>query len=353
MKKCITMVLSLIIALSFSGCGSSTSVSTKNASDKQLTKLKVGYSATGGSTLTFVAQNQGFFKQQGLDVELVPFTSSADGLTAINTGKIDIGVSFGVAGPLTYISKDVDFTIIGGQLSGGHPIIARPENASKFKTIQDYKGKTIATARLYTSDVVFRGALIEAGIDPKKDLKLVEMKNPQAVLEAVKSGKVDAGVGSSSIDVAIKNEGMAIIGWSNNLFPDHPCCRIVVKGKAVKASPDTYKKFLKALIQAEKIRDEKPDLAVAANKKFLKLDDKRAKEYTLEEHLINTVDPNKNAVITMWKEMNQIKYIDSNKDISKYINTQLYKDALDELKKANPLDKFYDTLEIRFTKQNS
>ncbi|NLU48990.1 MAG: ABC transporter substrate-binding protein [Syntrophomonadaceae bacterium] len=347
----LTLATLVLVAV---GCGvkSSQTTSTPSEAPQTATKLKVGYSAGGGSLLSFIAQDQGLFEKEGLDVELIPFTSSADGLNALNTGKIDVGISFGTGGPLTFISKGADFVIIGGHLSGGHPIIALPEKAGQFKSIQDFRGKTIATPRLYTSDVVWRGALVKAGFDLSKDVNIIEMKNPQAVLEAVKSGKVDAGIGASSIYLKSKESGLAIVGWSNDLFPNHPCCRVVARGKDVKANPETYRAFLRALIQAEKIKQDDPELAVDVNKRFLKIDDKLARDFTLEPHQIINVDPNRKGVVQMWKQMNDIGYIKSDLDINQHINTDLYKQALEQLAKQNASDEFYKELKQRFDKQN-
>lgn len=359
MIKSISLNKTVIFCLAFSlffllaGCGTKPQ-ETNNESDKpvEIKKVKVGYSAGGGSLLTFIAQDQGLFAKEGLEVELVPFSSSADGLNALNSGKIDVGISFGTGGPLTFISNGADFSIIGGHLSGGHPIIARPEKAGLFKSIQDYKGKSVASPRLYTADVVWRGAMVRAGFDLNKDVEIIEMKNPQAVLEAVKSDKVEVGIGSTSIYAKAKESGLSIVGWSNDLFPDHPCCRVVAGGKAVEQEPETYQAFLRALIQAEKIKKDNPELAVDVNKRFLNLDDGLARDYTLEPHQTINVDPNRKGVVKMWEEMNEIGYINSDLDISQFINVDLYKQALDELKQENPSDPFYSDLEQRFSSQN-
>lgn len=314
--------------------------------------LKVGYSAGGGSILSFLAQDQKLFEKEGIDVELVPFSSSADGLNALNSGKIDVGVSFGTAGPLTFITKGSDFSIIGGQLSGGHPVIALPAKIGQFKTIQDFKGKTVATPRIYTADIVWRGALKRAGIDPNKDVKIVELKTPSAVLEAVKSGKVDVGIGAASILVKAKEAGVAIVGWSNDYFPQHPCCRIVVRGKAVKENPENYRAFLRAILQAEKIKEKNPELAVDVNKRYLNIDEAMAREYTLDPHQEAHADPNRKGVNQMWHDMKSIDYVQSDLDVNRYINVELYRDALKELLRRNPKDKFYLEAKKRFDHQN-
>ena len=286
-------------------------VAAPPAAARAAQKLKVGYSAGGGSHLTVLAQDQKLFEQEGIEVELVPFTSSSDGLNALNAGKIDVGISFGTGGPLTFISKGVEFVIIGGHLSGGHPIIALPANAAKFKSIQDYKGKIVATPRLYTPDIVWRGAIKRAGLDLEKDVQVLELKSPTAVLEAVKAGKADVGIGAASIYVKAKESGLAIVAWSNDYFPDHPCCRVVVKAKALGEDARPYKAFLRALIQAERLLKRDPELAVAANKKFLDMDDRLARDFTLEPHAHVSADPNRKGVNRMWQEMKAIGYVQS------------------------------------------
>lgn len=316
------------------------------------TKLKVGYAPGGGSILTFIAQDQKLFAKEGVEVELVQFASSSDGLNALNSGKIDIGVSFGTAGPLTFITKGSDFTIIGGQLAGGHPVIALPAKAGQFKSILDFRGKKVATPRIYTADIVWRGALKRAGIDPNRDVNIIELKNPSAVLEAVKSGKVDVGIGASSVLLKAKESGLAIVGWSNDYFPKHPCCRIVARGKAVQQNPEAYRAFLRAIIQAEKVKWDKPALAVDVNKRFLNIDDKMAREYTLEPHQHAQADPNRKGVNQMWKEMKSIDYVQSDLDVNRFINTALYRDALAELQRRHPKEKYYREARKRFEQQN-
>ncbi|MEI6205426.1 MAG: ABC transporter substrate-binding protein [Desulfuromonadales bacterium] len=337
------ILTSLLLVLSLT-------MSVHAVSPKQ--KLKVGYAPGGGSVLSFLAQDQKLFEKEGIEVELIQFASSSDGLNALNSGKIDIGISFGTAGPLTFITKGSDFSIIGGHLSGGHPVIALPSKAGQFKSIQDFKGKTVATPRIYTADIVWRGALKRAGIDPNKEVNIIEMKNPSAVLEAVKSGKVDVGIGASSILLKARESGVAIVGWSNDFFPQHPCCRIVAKGKAVKENPDTYRAFLRAVLQAEKIKSEKPALAVEVNKRYLGIDDKMAQEFTLEPHQHTHVDPNKHGINQMWQDMKAIDYVQSDLDVNRYINVELYRDALKELLRRHPKDKFYLEAKNTFDKQN-
>ena len=149
--------------------------------------LKVGYLPVTGHAKFFIAKEQGLFAQEGLDVELIEFINSADGLNALVAGKLDIG-AFGTTAPLAHIAKGADLKIIGGIMGGDASIVTTPETAAKMHAIADLKGKKIATVRMATGDAVLRGALKKAGLNWKTDVQLFELKNPPAVLEAIKSG---------------------------------------------------------------------------------------------------------------------------------------------------------------------
>ena len=145
------------------------------------------------STIAAIAKDAGIFKKNGLDVELVEFSNSGDGIAAVRAGKLDAG-AFGSLAPLIHVSQGADIRVIGGLMGGDQAVITRKENAGSVKKLSDLKGKKIATIRLGTADAIVRGGLKKEGIDWRKDVTIVELKNPPAVIEAVKNGSVYAGV---------------------------------------------------------------------------------------------------------------------------------------------------------------
>lgn len=316
--------------------------------------LKVGYATSLGSQLGFIAQQEGFFEEENLQVEFVPFQSTADGLNALQAGKIDIGISFGTAGPLTFISNGANFVIFGGHLEGGSPIFARPEDADKYKDIRDFIGKKIGTIRLYTGDIVFRAALADAGLDWEKDVEIIEFKNPSILVEAIKSGKVDVGVGAPSNLGMAAEAGLVAVTWSNHLAPGHVCCRVVAQGPELEKKQDAYKRFIKALIKAERVKEQQPEVTVQASLPYLKLDEETVRNIVLEPHQNNYSDPNKKAVEKMWNAMRQIGYIpkDTPVQLENHINIELYRQAIAELLEEQPDDPFFQKVKERFEQQN-
>ena len=357
--KAKALLAALTTAVALAGCGANTDTekaSSSEAKEDKTYELKVGYGQGTGATLFDVADLEGFFEDENLKVEGVGFASSADGLNALQAEKIDVGMTFGTAAPLTFISKGSDFSIIGGHLEGGHPILVQEKNKDKYKTLEDYKGKKVGTIRMFTSDIVFRSALSEAGIDWKKDLDIVEFKTGGDLLQAVSSGKVDVAVSAGSTYLKAKEQNLAVIAWSNDLSPTHVCCRVVTREELLSEDDgEAYKRFLKALIRAERVKNEQPEEAVKASQKHLKLDDATVDSIVNEEHAHYSPDPNSKEVKRMWEQMKEIGYVENADDINiqEYINLDLYEKALNELIKEYPQDQDYYQKQLeRFNEQN-
>jgi NitT/TauT family transport system substrate-binding protein len=339
MKRILSLFL--LIALTV------TAFVTSDAYAAELKKFKVGYLPTSGHLLYFVAKEKGFFQQEGLDVELARFTNSGEGLTAIKAGKLDAG-SFGTSAPLAFIAKGAEFTIFGGQMGEGHGLIAKPENAERFKDLKNFRGATIGAIRLATGDVVFRAALHEAGVDWKKDLTIKEFDSPAAVMEAVKKGKLDAGLVWIPYFTLAEKQGLKVVKYSGDVIKGHTCCRQVALTNTLKARQPDFEHFLTALLKAYKYYLTDRNGTVDAVAKYVQIDKADLLKDIYGGHLLVSPDPHRKSVIQFWDFMKKIDYVTSNESIDNHINTKLYANALTTLQKQEPKEKLWKKLEKEF-----
>lgn len=358
-KKIIAGTVSLVLLATLSsGCGEKKQVEGNASAQptpsaqpvkRELKKFNIGYLASTGHILYFIAQEKGYFKEEGLDTELFLFNNSGEGLNAIKAGKLQAG-SFGTAPPLTFIAKETDFTIFGGQMSEGHAIIVKPEKAEEYKDLKNFKGKTLASVRLSTGDIVFRGGFTEAGIDWKKDLTINELESAAAVLEAVKKGSADAGIVWTPYRKMAEEQGLALVQYSGDVegMEDHPCCRQIAMTDKVKANPEDYGAFTAALIRAYKFYTESKQESIEILSKYVKIDKAILEKETYGEHISSNPDPNKEGVKKFWDFMKKEEYISSNINIENHINTTVYKNALDSILKKYPDDEVYKKLKAEF-----
>lgn len=317
-------------------------------------KFRVGFIAEPAHGLHFLAQKKGYFKDVGLDVELLQFKSAGEGTIALKAGQVDIG-TFGSAAPLLYISQGTDFTIFGGMMIGGQAILARPENSAQLKTLQNYKGKKIALVKLSTGDVVFRLALKRAGLDPSKDITRIEFPSPGTVVEAVLKGEVDAGIVFSPHFTLAEKRGLVVTNFIADFHPNYTCCRLAANTADYNARKEQYGKFLTALIRAYHFYRTNEDETVKIFTESLKIDEDVIRKDTYTRKVFESnPDPLRKGTLEFWKAMVDADYV-TNKSypIEKHIDVQLYKSALDKVVASAPNDKVYAELAAFYKTQNT
>lgn len=331
---------SLLAAVSLSGLANLAEAAT----------IKVGYLPVTGHAKFFVAKEQGFFAKEGLDVELIEFQNSADGLNAVVAGKLDVG-AFGTTAPVAHIAKGANLKIIGGIMGGDAAVITTPANASKLAKVADLRGKKIATVRMASGDAVLRGALKDAGINWKTDVQIFELKNPPAVIEAVKSGQVDAGVVWGPHDLRAEDQGLKVVIHSTDLQPGHPCCRLVVTDTRIKDSA-TWEKFIRAILLAEKFSTENKRETIESIAKYVKIDQQLLWRGFYSPYLDQSSDPNSKGVKHFADVMVNSEFITSKPDLKTAIDASLYERALNQLAKENPKDPYWKKLQKEFKQKD-
>lgn len=342
------LTIFLVLSLLLSGCGQQKTPQAASPAAQATTpadkiKFNIGYLPAVGHVLYFVAKEKGFYEQEGLDVELFQFTNSGEGLNAIKAGKLDTG-SFGTAAPQVFISKGTSFIDIGGMQSEGHAVVTKPENAGQFTDIKSFIGKKVATVRLATGDAVWRSAMSKAGIDWKNQVTIQELDSPAAVLEAVKKGAADAGLVWVPFSEMAEQQGLKLISWSSEHMDGHVCCRVVALEDKLKTNKEAYIRFSRANIRAYDFYMNNQAETLDILSKYVKLDKELLKKATYSGHIQSIPDPDKKRFVAFWEAMKAAGYIQSDIDITKHVNTDIYKTALDQLKQREPQNATYQKL---------
>ena len=121
----------------------------------------------------YAAISEGYFKDEGIDIELI-LTPGADKVTAaVLSGDVEIGFCGPEATIYVYQSGETDYLKTFAQLTkkDGSFLVSR-EKSDNFK-IEDLKGKTIIGGRTGgMPEMTFEWGLRQNGIDPKKDVKI-------------------------------------------------------------------------------------------------------------------------------------------------------------------------------------
>lgn len=254
-----------IARLALAGLLTITAMGTARAEDAL--KARIGVLRLSSSAPVFIAQDKGYFREAGLDVELKFFDAAQPIAVATTSGDIDFGVTAFTAGLYNLAGKGV-LKVIGGMSreKAGYPLIgyfaSNNAYASGLKTPKDLAGKRVAMTQVGSSFHYSLGLLADKYGFKLADVKIVPLQSLSNAAAALKGETVDAALLPVSTARKLMDDGGAkFLGWVGDETP--------WQLGAVFASPKTLTnkvlvtKLLGALARADR---EYHDVILAAMK---------------------------------------------------------------------------------------
>jgi NitT/TauT family transport system substrate-binding protein len=153
------------------------------------TKLKVGYLHTPAvDSHIWLGQQMGAFAKQGLELELIQFTTGLELFQAMIGGSLDVLSTGAVVSNFPARGQGKVFLINNIEYATAQLWV---RGDSGIKTLADLKGKQISTTTGTTAHVFLDRALRSAKLDPAKDVQIVNQRMAEAVTSFI-SGAVPA-----------------------------------------------------------------------------------------------------------------------------------------------------------------
>ena len=333
-----TLLLSMVLIASiFTGCGSG---SSSNTSVKKVRLNEVVRSVFYAPM--YAAISQGYFKQEGLDIEL----STGQGADKTMQQVLSKNADIGFAGPeqSIYIHNQnrEDYPVVFAQLTqkdGSFLVGRKQENNFNWESL---KGKTIIGARPGgVPEMTLEYVLKNHGINPKKDVKIITNIDFTATSGAFKAGTGDyvALFEPTASILRQSNSGYieASIGAAAGTLPY--TCFFSTKSYIDK-NPDVIQKFTNAIYKGQKWVNSNSDATVAENiKSFfpgtdVKLIEQNVKNYRAvnayaSNPIIKEADINRLMDIIQGYQSSLIKQRPA---FNKLVNTDFAKKAVDQIK---------------------
>ena len=188
-------------------------------------KAKVGVLRLSSSAPVFIAQDKGYFKEAGLDIELKFFDAAQPIAVATASGDVDFGITAFTAGLYNLAGKGT-LKVIGGMSRerAGYPLIgyfaSNNAYASGLKTPKDLAGKRIAVTQTGSSFHYSLGLLADKYGFKLADIKVLPMQSLSNAAAALKGETVDAALlPVSTARKLIDDGGAKLLGWVGDETP--------------------------------------------------------------------------------------------------------------------------------------
>lgn len=213
-------------------------------------KIKVSVQPLTDLGPFWLAQDGGYFKAEGLDVEAVMAASGQASTANVVTGSADIAFSSYVS--LLTATGSTDLLLVADATSvspKSNAIVAGPN--SPVKTVNDLAGKKVAiTARNTASDVLTKSVMSDHHV-PYDTVNWVELPFPQ-VAAALRQGQVDAAyVAEPYVTIAAQVAGaIPVVDIGSGATQDFPLAGYGATKKWVRDNPKTLAAFQRAMKKA-------------------------------------------------------------------------------------------------------
>ncbi len=241
-----------LVAL-FGGCNRNSTTSTSN-------KIRVGYVGITCEAPIFSAVENGFFKDEGLDVSLVK-CEWANYKDVLALGGFDITHHL-VMYFLKPIEQGLDIKFTGG-IHRGCLRVQAPVN-SRINTVKDLRGKRIGVPGMGTPPFIFANRVLGAnGIDASKEISWRVFPAGELGL-ALDKGEVDAVADSEPIGSLLVAEGKVknVADQAKDApYKDEYCCAVIVNGKFLRHNPKAAAAATRALLKGAKWVEANPAAA--------------------------------------------------------------------------------------------
>lgn len=221
-----------------------------NAVNAETLKVAVAQRGFWNSSFIEFALQQGFFKQEGLEIEILYTQGGASTLTPVIAGSMDIAMTNGTLGVIAAYAKGLPVKIISAEATGAPDAFwyARPE--SGIKTIRDTNGKTVAFSSPGSSTNLIIVQLIN---QEKATPKLVAAGGAPATLTQVMTGQLDVGWSVPPFVLQQLAEGrLQIIARGSDVEAlKNQTIRVnVANANALKEKRDAFVRYMRALSRA-------------------------------------------------------------------------------------------------------
>lgn len=245
MKKVLVGFLIIFCSLAFIGCSQDQEGA---APEKTIT---IGIMPDVESIPFIIAEKNGYFAREGVNVKIEHFKSAKDRDSALQSGKLD-GVITDIVAVVFANEGGFDLKMIAR--NDGNILLMAGKD-SGITSVADIKGKDVGLSTNTIMEYTFDKMLEEAQVDPK-DVNKVAIPQLPTRLEMLQGGKIDACILPEPLAGLAVKDGAAVLNSTDAM--EHKAGAIAFTGQSLKDNPEAIKAIFRAYNEAVAYLSEEP-----------------------------------------------------------------------------------------------
>jgi NitT/TauT family transport system substrate-binding protein len=256
-----------VVALAATGCGGDDADTGGGGGGggeaAGTTTIRVGTLPIANAAAMYLGIQEGFFEEEGLEVEQTVLQSGNEIITGMVAGDYDFGfvgyISAGIAaarGVPVCVATASDAT--GTSLEDDWQVLVAAGD-SPIQSAADLEGKTISVNGLGgVAEVMLKAAMDREGAD-WQTVELIEVPFPE-VPAAVQAGRIDAGYTSEPFVTTVLDQGGKVaFAPQSTIAPEYPNGSYATSQQAFQEDPELMEKFEAAMTKSLDFARDNPD----------------------------------------------------------------------------------------------
>ncbi|MDG5854722.1 ABC transporter substrate-binding protein [Clostridium beijerinckii] len=282
-KLSIFLLFVMLVSLAFSGCSSASNNKEDKGATKELKEVNVllDWYPNAVHSFLYAAEEQGYFKEAGLKVNLITPAGTDDGIKLVAAGKADLAISY----PKQIIlarGENIPVKSVGAIVrSSLNQLMVRKD--SGVKTLKNLEGKKVGYASFDIDKETVKAMVAQAGGDPSK-VEFVDVGYD--LMPGIETKQVDAIIGGyiNHEKILLEKKGIELETFAPSDFgvPNNYELAFVASDDAIKNNNDTIQAFLgaakKGFEYTQKNPDKALDLILKAQNESFPLDEETEKK---------------------------------------------------------------------------
>ncbi len=235
-----------------------------DAAAQPVTRVMSGYAAVSGPhAVLWVAREAGLFEKNGLRADVAYIRSGSTMGQALVAGEIQMAQMGGPAALAAGVAG-FDVTLIAVALNTT-PIVIM----GTVSKMEELKGKGIGVTRYGSNtDISARFAIRKFGLQPEKDVALLQLEDYPGIMGGLQSGRIAAGALADPFTDHAKKLGYKEIADIASLGLEFPFVGIVAKKTYLRDQPDVAQRFVRAYTEAIALYKNNRELAMKVTSKY-------------------------------------------------------------------------------------
>ena len=275
--------LFFLIVLSMFPAGLSAVLAQAGAPAQPLETVIMGVVGLSTNSIhPFISRDAGLFAKYGIDARLVVFEGGSTLAQAAISGEVKFSDT---AGPVTISSRSAgaETVIIAGHINIMPYSLISAKGITRWEQL---KGKRIAISRFGSgTDTAVRLVLTKFGLNPEKDVTLVQLGAQSSRFAALVAGSTDATLVAPPFDVTAKKQGYPILADMAPLGIPYAQQVLETTDRMIREHPQTVKNILKGFVAGIHHGFTNPEATKKILVKYLKVTDTEILERTYQHYM--------------------------------------------------------------------